>query len=111
MNCSHRPLIALLAVTAFALPGLAQATSGRHLIETERGTLLDPHPPSSSKTRAQVMDELAAARKDGTLAAMARGLPIPSKTAPVPKTREKVKEEARQYFQEKGNRRGNDDRS
>jgi len=69
------PLIAL----ALTLPVMAQANSLYHPADTDAGYTEHPDHWKSTKTRAQVMAEVEAARKDGTLALMQRNAPPPMK--------------------------------
>ena len=71
------PLVAL----AMTLPVLAQANSLYHPAQGEVGFTEHLDHWKSTKTRAQVMAELEAARKDGTLALIQRGAPLPMKRA------------------------------
>ena len=68
-------------VLATALPLTAQASSMWH--------------PAPTETRAQVMAEVEAALKDGTLAILQRGAPLPIKSSEAPKTRQQVVDEMR----------------
>ncbi|HNR82655.1 DUF4148 domain-containing protein [Ottowia sp.] len=85
------PLVAL----AMTLPVLAQANSLYHSAQGEVGFTEHPDHWKSTKTRAQVMAEVEAARKDGTLALMQRGAPLPIKNTGPAKTRQQVIDEMR----------------
>jgi hypothetical protein len=85
------PLVAL----AMTLPVLAQANSLYHPAQGEVGFTEHPDHWKSTKTRAQVMAEVEAARKDGTLALMQRGAPLPIKNTGPAKTRQQVIDEMR----------------
>jgi hypothetical protein len=85
------PLVAL----AMTLPVLAQANSLYHPAQGEVGFTEHPDHWKSTKTRAQVMAEVEAARKDGTLALMQRGAPLPIKSTGPAKTRQQVIDEMR----------------
>ncbi|AMR78847.1 TPA: DUF4148 domain-containing protein [Pseudomonas aeruginosa] len=99
MKLTH--LVALQAVVLVtALPMSAQANSIWHPAPTEEGFTYHPDHWKSTKTRAQVMAEVEVARKDGTLALMARGLPVPIKSSESPKTRAQVIEEMRNELPE-----------
>lgn len=88
--------IAALAVTAtFALPGLAQADSMYHPAGGEVGYTYHPEHFKSTKTRAEVIAEVEAARKDGTLRLYQLALPVPVKNAGPGKTRQQVIDEMR----------------
>lgn len=80
------PLVAL----AMTLPVMAQANSLYHPAQGEVGFTEHPDHWKSTKTRAQVMAEVEAARKDGTLALMQRGAPLPMKSAGPGKARQQV---------------------
>lgn len=85
------PLVAL----AMSLPVLAQANSLYHPATGEVGFTEHPDHWKSTNTPAQVMAEVEAARKDGTLALMQRGAPLPIKNAGPSKTRQQVIDEMR----------------
>ena len=85
------PLVAL----AMTLPVMAQANSLYHPANTDAGYTEHPDHWKSTKTRAQVMAEVEAARKDGTLALMQRGAPLPIKNTGPAKTRQQVIDEMR----------------
>ena len=72
------------------LPGLSFATSEWHPSNGEAGFTYHPDHVKSTKTRAEARAELEAARKDGTLALMQRGAPLPPKATGPGKTREQV---------------------
>jgi len=94
MKFTH--LVALHAVAlATALPMAAQADSMWHPAPTEEGFTSHPDHFKSTKTRAQVTAEVEAARKDGSLALLQRGLPLPIKSTEAPKTRQQVMDEMR----------------
>lgn len=82
-------------ISAFALPGLSQATSIYHAASDEAGFTYHPDHATKGKSRAEVQAELEAARKDGTLALMQRGAPLPIKSAGPAKTRQQVIDEMR----------------
>lgn len=87
----------LLFVTAAAitLPGVSFANSMWHSANGEVGVTYHPDHSKSTTTRAQVIAELDAARKDGTLAMMQRGAPVPAKITGPGKTRAQVLDEMR----------------
>ena len=85
------PLVAL----AMTLPVLAQANSLYHPAQGEVGFTEHPDHWKSTKTPTQVMAEVEAARKDGTLALMQRGAPLPIKNTGPAKTRQQVIDEMR----------------
>lgn len=80
------PFVAL----ALTLPVMAQANSLYHPASGEAGFTEHLDHLKSTKTRAQVMAELEAARKDGTLALMQRNAPLPVKATGPGKTRQQV---------------------
>ncbi|MEI2677405.1 MAG: DUF4148 domain-containing protein [Burkholderiaceae bacterium] len=90
-----RRIIAAAAVIAFALtsPMGASATSLWHDAPGEAGATFHPDHFKSTKTRADVLQELEAARKDGSLWYLQRGLPIPEKSTGPGKTRAEVQRE------------------
>lgn len=77
-------------VAALVLPGLSQATSIYHPASGEVGFTYHPDHAKGGKSRAEVLAELEAARKDGTLALMQRGAPLPIKQTGPAKTRQQV---------------------
>ena len=85
---THR-LVTLAAVAlVLSAPGLVSATSLWHTASGEASDSFHPDHIKSTKTRAQVMAEVEAARKDGTLAILQRGAPLPIKSSEAPKTRQ-----------------------
>lgn len=88
--------VATVAITAsIALPGLSQATSLYHAANSEAGFTYHPDHAKNGKTRAEVLIELDAARKDGTLVLMQRNAPLPIKSTGPGKTRQEVIDEMR----------------
>jgi len=94
MNAFRLALVPAVAF-AFTLPLAAQANSVWHTAGGEAGVTYHPEHFKSAKTRAQVMAEVDAARKDGTLALLQRGAPLPVKSSEPPKTRQQVIDEMR----------------
>lgn len=82
-------------ISTLVLSGLSQATSIYHAADGEAGYTYHPDHFKSTKSRADVLVELEAARKDGTLAMMQRGAPLPVKNAGPTKTRQQVIDEMR----------------
>ena len=80
---------------AMTLPLAAQANPAWHTAPGEAGVTYHPEQFKSTKTRAQVMAEVEAARKDGSLALLQRGAPLPMKSVEPPKTRQQVIDEMR----------------
>lgn len=95
MRFSRPALAALAATAALALPGLAQADSVYHPANGEVGFTYHPEHFKSTKSRAEVIAEVEAARKDGTLALLQRGAPLPVKSTAPAKTRQQVIDEMR----------------
>jgi len=89
MNFRKHAALPLLAL-AMTLPVMAQANSLYHPANTDAGYTEHPDHWKSTKTRAQVMAEVEAARKDGTLALMQRNAPLPMKATGPGKTRQQV---------------------
>jgi len=82
-------------VSTIALPGLAHAASIYHADSSEAGFTYHPDHAKNGKSRAEAAAELEASRKDGTLAIMQRGAPLPIKSAGPAKTRQQVIDEMR----------------
>lgn len=80
-------------VVVLAAPGLASATALWHESNGEAGATFHPDHIKSTRTRAEVMQELEEARKDGSLWYLNRGLPVPVKNAGPGRTREEVRNE------------------
>jgi hypothetical protein len=74
---------------------LAQATSIYHAASSEAGYTYHPDHATNGKSRAEVLAELEAARKDGTLALIQRGAPLPIKNGGPANTRQQVIDEMR----------------
>jgi hypothetical protein len=89
----HKTLTASALAIFLATPGLASATSLWHESNGEGGATFHPDHMKSTKTRAEVLQELEAARKDGSLWYLNRGLPMPVKNAGPGRTREEVRNE------------------
>lgn len=85
----------ITVISAIALPGLSQATSIYHAASGEAGFTYHADHARNGKSRAEVLAELDAARKDGTLALIQRGAPVPIRQAGPAKTREQVIDEMR----------------
>lgn len=94
MNSAKNTVFALAIVAGFALPNIAHASSVWHAANTEAGVTYYPEHFKSTKTRAQVTAETAAARNDGTFdrfqAQYQFNEPVPAKDAGPGKTREQV---------------------
>ena len=92
MNIPKTLTVAALTVV-LAAPGLVFATSLWHEPNGEGGATFHPDHIKSTKTRAEGLQELEAARKDGSLWYLQRGLPVPVKNAGPGRTREEVQKE------------------
>ncbi len=94
--CFEKFAVATITVVAtLALPGLSQATSVYHAASGEAGSTYHPDHAVNGKSRAEVLAELEGARRDGTLALLQRGAPLPAKIAGPAKTRQQVIDELR----------------
>lgn len=82
--------ISLASCLALIVPVAAQATSLTHDVGGEAGFTLHPEHVASTLTRAAVQAEVEAARKDGTLALLQRGIPLPGKVSGPSKSRAEV---------------------
>jgi len=94
MSIRYRTLLPFVAA-ALAMPALAQASAEWH--PTLRGAGYTYHPDhfQSTKTRAQVMAEVDAARTSGTPASIGHNVPLPlASTGPV-KSRQQVVDKMR----------------
>lgn len=80
-------------VVVLAVPGLASATALWHESNGEAGATFHPDHIKSTRTRAEAMQELEAARKDGSLWFLNHGLPVPVKNAGPGRKREEVRNE------------------
>ena len=106
MNIRKTILLSAVAV-AFAAPGLSSATSLWHQSNLERGDTFYPDHLKSSKTRAEVVQELEVARQDGTFStslAINRNYSIFKKTPGSGKTRAEVLNELLTMSAEEKNR-------
>jgi len=91
----HRTTMLALAAAAITLPSLSFANSVWHPANGEAGVTYHPDHVESTKSRADVAAELEAARRDGSLWFLQRGVPVPVKNASAGKTREQVINEMR----------------
>lgn len=95
MNIRKSLLLSVVAV-AFAAPGLSTATSLWHASNNDSGDTFHPDHLKSTKTRAEVMQELKIAQQDGTLptvAEMNRNYPVIKQGPGSGKTRAEVQNE------------------
>ena len=89
----RKPLALSLIALAIAAPGLASASSPYHPADGEVGFTTHPDHFQSAMSRAEVLQSVAVARKDGTLAILSRGGALPVKASGPSKTREQVQRE------------------
>ena len=95
MHFDKFALATAAVISTLALPGFAQAASIYHATGGEAGFTYHPDHATNGKSRAEVLAELEAARKDGTLALIQRGAPLPIKNAGPARTRQQVIDEMR----------------
>ena len=88
----RKPLALSLIALAIAAPGLASASSPYHPADGEVGFTTHPDHFQSAMSRADA-PQVTVARKDGTLAIIARGGALPVKAMSPSKTREQVQQE------------------
>lgn len=89
MNVRQATMLSVFTA-AITLPGLSFANSMWHPANSEVGFTYHPDHVKSTMTRAAVLAEVEAARKDGTLALMQRGAPLPAKAVGPSRTRQQV---------------------
>ena len=89
----HKALTFSAIAVVLAVPGFASATSLWHDAGGEAGATFHPDHIKSTKTRADVLQELEVARKDGSLWYLQRGLAVPVNNAGPGRTREEVRNE------------------
>lgn len=93
----RKSILLSVATVAFAAPGLSFATSLWHQTSQEAGETWHPDHLQSSKTRAEVLQEVALARQDGgglpTDADFYRNYPVDEKALGSGKTRAEVQNE------------------
>lgn len=94
MNLRQATALSVVAV-AITLPAASFAKSEWHPTNNEAGVTYHPDHARSTKSRADVLAELDAARKDGTLFIMQRGGAVPIKSTGPGKTRDEVRSELR----------------
>lgn len=83
-----------LSLAALAITAPVQASTVYHAAGGEIGYTQHPdHQPASSRQRSEVLGEVEAARQDGTLALLSRGIALPLKATGPAKTREQVQGE------------------
>ena len=89
----RKSFIFTLAGLAISASGIASASSFYHSAGGEVGFTSHPEHLKTTKTRNEVMQEVSEARKDGSLALLQRGKPLPVKNLGAPATREQVQQE------------------
>lgn len=89
----HKTLTASALIILLVTPGLVSATSPWHESRGDGDAILHVNDIKSTRTRAEVLQELEASRKDGSLWYPQRGLPVPVKNAGPGRTREEVQKE------------------
>ncbi len=88
-------LATVAVISTLLLPSLSQAASIYHAAGGEAGFTYHPDHATNGKSRAEVLGELEAARKDGTLVLIQRGAPLPVKNSGPAKSRQQVVDEMR----------------
>lgn len=79
-----------VSLVAVAAPGIAFANSPWHPTNGEVGFTYHPEHYTSQRSRAEVLAELDAAKRDGTLALTNRGIPLSPKASGPTRTRAEV---------------------
>ena len=95
MNIRKTILLSAAAI-AFAAPGLSSATSLWHETKGDSGAEFRPDHLQSSKTRAEVLQELQVARQDGSFSDNIESnwpAAVPAQTGAISKTRAEVQQE------------------
>ncbi len=95
MTTARNSLLLSLAALAIAAPGLAAASSMYHAAGGEVGYTTHPDhlQAGSTRQRSDVRKEIDAARQDGSLALLSRGIAPPLQQAGPARTREQVRQE------------------
>lgn len=89
----HKALTVSAVALVLAIPGFVSATSLWHDAGGEAGATFHPDHIKSTKTRADVLQELESARKDGSFWYLQRGFPVPVKSTGPGRTRDEVRNE------------------
>ena len=89
----RKPFTLTLIALAIAAPSLASASSLYHPAGGEVGFTTHPDHFQSTTSREDVLQAVAVARKDGTLAILQRGGALPVKATGSSKTRAQVQQE------------------
>ena len=92
MNTRQRILLPFIA-TVLAAPAMAQASSLWHLPSGEAGFITQPEHLVSTRSRADVVAEVMAAQKNGTLSLIRLYGPMQGRAAEPSKTRQQVIDE------------------
>lgn len=90
MRFNKFAIATVTVISAIALPGLSQANAIYHAASGEAGFSYHPDHARNGKSRAEVLAKLESARKDGTLALIQRGAPVPIKQTGPARTRQQV---------------------
>jgi len=93
MRPAHRILLSFVSIAAAALPAAVSAESIYHPAPGEVGFTEHWDHFKSTRTRAQVLAEVDAARRDGTLSLIQREIAVPEKATGPAKTRQQVIDE------------------
>lgn len=102
----HSSIAIVLATAAVALPGIASANAPWHAANGEVGFTYHADQASTQRSRADVLAELEAAKRDGTLALMNRGLtPAPKAVGPARTRAEVIAESQRETPEQRRARR------
>lgn len=86
----RKALVSIAVTATAALPGLATADTAWHATYDDAGASFHADHLTSTKTRAEVLAELDAARKDGSLYLNQREFVFPQGVAGPAKTRQQV---------------------
>ena len=106
MSLNKFAVATIAVISTIALPGLSRANSLYHAAGGEAGFTYHPDHAENGKSRAEVRAELEVARKDGSLAFLQRGAPVPVKHVGPSKTRQQVIDEVRNESPEERRARG-----
>ena len=95
MSFNKVTIATIAVISTLALQEPSRANSIYHAAAGEPGFTFHPDHAKNAKSRAEVIAELDAARKDGSLALIQRAAPLPIKNAGSAKTRQQVIDEMR----------------
>lgn len=90
---SRKSFLLTLAAIAITAPGMASASSLYHPSGGEIGYTTHPEHQQSTRSRRELLQAVEDARKDGTLALMSRGAPLPLKPTGPSMSREQIRQE------------------